>query len=280
MDILSMPPTRKNKPIDASTPIPLVILVLISSLLLLVVGGSLFFFPDFARSRWVWSLTPFNTRFLGAIYLTALVGLSILLVTRRALPARLIVLMTWVFTTVVLLVSCLQTGQFNLARRATSIWFGLYAADCLGSSYYLWHYGRQTFTELRRLPRRWSIYLWIQAGFLGVYGLGMLMLPAHFSLLWPWPLDTFHSQLYSAIFLVGAGGAALLARKTVVAEVWAFGVIQVTLSVFVLAGTVVVDLAVHRIDWGLISNWAWMGAFAWLGVMGLGLIGQAQQPLK
>ena len=280
MNMLSMPPMSKRQKPNAAVPIPLFVLALISSLLLLVVGGSLFFFPDVARPRWVWALTPFNTRFLGAIYLTALVGLAMLLIVRRALPARLIVLMTWVFTTVVLLVSCLQTGQFNLARRATSIWFGLYAIDCFGSSYYLWHYGRQTFTELRRLPRYWSVYLWLQAGFLGVYGLGMLTLPARFSLLWPWPLDAFHSQIYSSIFLVGAAGAALLAWKTVAAELLAFGVIQVTLSSLVIAGVWVVDLATQRIDWRLFGNWAWMGGFALLGIVGLGMMGQARQLLK
>lgn len=270
--------TRKNT--YASIPVPLFVMALISSLLLLLVGGSLFFFPEFARSRWVWSLTPFNTRFLGAIYLTALVGLSILLATRRALPARLIVLMMWVFTTVVLVVSCLQTGQFNLARRATAIWFGLYAADCLGASDYLWHYRQRTFNELKHLPRYWTRYLQLQAVFLGVYGLGLLLLPAQFGLLWPWPLDTFHCQLYSSIFLTGAAGAALLTRQTTAMELGALGLIQAALSSFVIAGVVVVDLAVRKIDWGLFSNWIWMGAFVLLGIAGLGMLWEARQHLK
>ncbi|MEM9007908.1 MAG: hypothetical protein AAGE59_30905 [Cyanobacteria bacterium P01_F01_bin.86] len=277
--MVSTSPKHKNTPVRTAFPVPLVVLALISSLLLLLVGGSLFFFPDVARSRWVWSLTPFNTRFLGAIYLTAFVGLAILLVTRRALPARLIVLMTWVFTSVVLLVSCLQTGQFNLARRATALWFGLYAADCLGSSYYLWHYGRRRFTELKRLPRYWVLYLQLQAGLLGVYGLGLLFLPVQFGLVWPWPLDAFHSQLYSSIFLVGAAGAALLAWQTTAAELWALGTVQIALSSFVIAGVAIVDVVVRKIDWGLLGNWMWMGAFALLGIMGLGMIVQSRKLL-
>ncbi|MGF1521790.1 MAG: hypothetical protein ACFBSF_05655 [Leptolyngbyaceae cyanobacterium] len=275
-----MPPKKKIKRASASIPIPLFILTLISSLLLLVVGGSLFFFPEFARPRWVWSLTPFNTRFLGAIYLTALVGLSILLVTRRALPARLIVLMMWVFTTVVLGVSCLQIGQFSLTRRATGIWFGLYAADCFGSSYYLWHYGRRAVTEIKQLPRYWTLYLQMQSGFLGIYGLGLLLLPARFGLFWPWPLDVFHCQLYSGIFLVGAAGAALLTWQATARELWALGLIQVALGGFVVAGVVIVDLAVHKIDWSLFGNWVWMGAFVLLGSAGLGMVWEAQQLVK
>lgn len=275
MNISSTPSDRKTKYTNAPIPYPLWIMALISSLLLFLVGGSLFFFPDFARPRWVWSLTPFNTRFLGAIYLTALVSLSLLLLLRRAIPARLIVPMMWVFTTVILLVSCLQTEQFDMTRRSTGIWFWLYIADCIGSSYYLWRYSRRIFTGLLHLPRRWSVYLQLQAGFLGIYGLGLLVLPTIFGSFWPWPLNSFHSQLYSAIFLTGAVGAALLSRQTAAMELWVLGVIQAVFSGFVIAGVLVVDLAVHKIDWGLFGNWAWMGAIALLGVMGLGLIGQA-----
>ena len=277
MDFSSTSVRDRTQIRERSIPVPLFILVLISSVLLLLVGGSLFFFPEVARPRWVWTLTPFNTRFLGAIYLTALVGFSLLLLTRKAIPARLIVLMTWVFTTVVLIVSCLQIDQFDVTRRTTHIWFWLYAADCLGSSYYLWHYGKQLLPALRRLPRPWIVYLQVQAGLLGAYGLGLLALPARFGLFWPWPLDTFHSQLYSAIFLVGAMGAALLAWKTAAAELLAFGVIQTALSGFVIAGVWVVDRAVQKIDWSFFGNWMWLGAFVLLGITGLGMVWQSRQ---
>ncbi|MEO1209625.1 MAG: hypothetical protein AAFX78_08800 [Cyanobacteria bacterium J06638_20] len=257
-------------------PIPLFIMALISSLLLVLVGGSLFFFPEFARPRWVWSLTPFNTRFLGAIYLTSLVGLSILLVTRRVLSVRLIVPMMWVFTTVVLVVSCLQIEQFDLARRTTAIWFGLYAADCLGSSYYLWHYRRQICTVGSHLLRHWHRYLQLQAVCMGVYGLGLLLLPTQFGLFWPWPLDVFHCQLYSAIFLTGAVGSALLTRQVTPMQLWILGLLQTTLSGLVLVGVVIVDIAVRKINWVSFSNWAWMGMFALLGSLGLALMLEAR----
>ena len=257
----------------ASMPMPLVIMALISSLLLLLVGGSLFFFPEFARPRWVWSLTPFNTRFLGAIYLASLVALSMLLVThRRALAIRLMVPMMWVFTTVVLVVSCLQIEQFDLTRRTTAIWFGVYAADCLGSSYYLWHYRKPIFTVSQPLPRRWQRYLQWQAAVLGVYGFGLLLLPAQFGLFWPWPLDALHCQLYSGMFLTGAAGAALLSRQATAMELWAFGLIQLTLSGLVLVGVVIVDISVRRINWGSFGNWAWMGAVLLLAIAGLVLV--------
>ncbi|MDB9527004.1 hypothetical protein PN498_13470 [Oscillatoria sp. CS-180] len=272
-----MPSKTAIKKPTALIPAPLFIMALISSVLLLLVGGGLFFVPEFARPRWVWSLTPFNTRFLGAVYLTALIGLSFLLVTRRALSARLIVPLMWVFTTVVLVVSFLHVGQFDPARRATAIWFGVYGADCLGSSYYLGRYGKHMFAASEHVPGLWKRYLWLQAIFLGVYGLGLLLLPARFGLFWPWPLDAFHCQIYSAMFLTGATGAALLARHATALEFWAFGLIQATLSGFVVAGVVIVDRAVRKIDWESFGNWAWMGAFVLLGLAGLAMVWESLQ---
>ena len=102
----------------------LLTIVLISIALLMLVGGGLFFFPQLLQPRWLWPLAPFNTRFLGAIYLSALVGLASLVVARRAALTRLIIPMMWVFTTVVLVVSCVQLQQFSAERKATDIWFG------------------------------------------------------------------------------------------------------------------------------------------------------------
>ncbi|MEO1623217.1 MAG: hypothetical protein AAFU53_19570, partial [Cyanobacteria bacterium J06632_3] len=48
-------------------PVLLLILAIASILLLILVGGGLFFFPEFSGPFWVWTLTPFNQRFLGAI---------------------------------------------------------------------------------------------------------------------------------------------------------------------------------------------------------------------
>lgn len=276
MPRIQMPAQNVTQNATASVPMPLFIIALISSLLLVLVGGSLFFFPEVARSRWVWSLTPFNTRFLGAIYLTSLVGLSILLVTRRVLSVRLIVPMMWIFTTVVFVVSCLQIEQFDLARRATAIWFGLYAADCIGSGYYLWHYRRQIFMVSGHLPRHWHLYLQLQAAFMGIYGFGLLLLPTQFGSFWPWPLDVFHCQLYSAIFLAGAAGSALLTRQATPMQLWLLGLIQTTLSGLVLTGVVIVDIAVRAINWVSFSNWAWMGAFALLGIVGIALMLEAR----
>lgn len=252
-------------------------LALVSIVLLLLVGGGLFFFPGFFGSRWLWQLTPFNLRFLGAIYLTSLVALLNLVLARRDTLIRLIVPMMWVFTTIVLLVSCLHLEQFTASRRATDIWFWLYLIDCVGASYYLGFFKQESFTGLRKLSRPWSAGLGVQAGLLGVYGLGLLIFPDTTSSSWSWFLDTFHARLYSSIFLSGAVGSALISQRAKAIECRAMGIIQIAFSVFVLAGVWVVDSAVGRMDWSLIQNWIWLGVMVLFGIVGLGLIYESRR---
>ncbi|MEL6469996.1 MAG: hypothetical protein AAFQ74_09730 [Cyanobacteria bacterium J06623_4] len=259
----------------SALPPMLLVMVVISIVLLIIVGGALYCFPDYAQSRWVWPLKPFNTRFLGAIYFTSLVGLVSLVISGRMALARLIIPMMAVFTTIVLMVSCLQLQQFEVGRRATDLWFWLYLADCVGAAFYCGVLSTYRFADLRRLPTPWTVCLGIQAGILGAYGLGLLFSPVATGGAWLWPLDVFHAQLYSSIFLAGALGSALLSRRATSVETRALGAIQVTFSSLVLLGIWLVDKEVQRLDWGLFVNWAWIGAIALLGLIGLGLIKQS-----
>ncbi|MEL6553767.1 MAG: hypothetical protein AAFQ63_09955 [Cyanobacteria bacterium J06621_11] len=273
--VLQSPKINQSQSQSAAVPPILLTLASISIVLLIIVGGTLFCLPEFSQSRWLWDLKPFNTRFLGAIYLTALVGLASLMLSRRAAMARLVVPMMWVFTTIVLLVSCLQLQQFTPERRATDIWFWLYIVDCLGATYYWGYFRRHTFIGLRKLPTPWALGLGVQSGLLGAYGLSLFFSPVAAGGAWLWPLDVFHSQLYSSIFLTGAVGSAILSRQTTAAEVRALGAVQVTFSSLTLLGLWLVDKEVQGIDWSLVTNWAWVGAIALLGLVGLGLIRQS-----
>ncbi|MEM6597948.1 MAG: hypothetical protein AAF635_07235 [Cyanobacteria bacterium P01_C01_bin.69] len=276
-DLAAVPGSAQSGQSYSQLRLPLIlqILTITSIVLLIVVGGALFCFPEVSQARWVWPLKPFNIRFLGAIYLSALVGLASLFLSRRGALIRLIIPMMWVFTTVVLMVSCLQLQQFSPGRRATDIWFWLYLVDAIGATYYWGHFKSHSFLGLRRLPKPWAIGLSVQAGILGAYGLSLLFFPASTGSGWLWPLDVFHAQLYSSIFLTGAVGSALVARRTTATELKALGAVQITFSGFSLLGTWLVDKEVQRINWGLFVNWAWVGAIALLGIIGIALIKQS-----
>lgn len=272
----SQPLIAKAQQTITSLPPILIAIAAISLFLTVTVGGALFFFPEVIQPRWVWPLKPYNTRFLGAIYLTASVGFTSLLASRGGGLVRLIVPMFFVFTTDALMVSCLQLQQFEVKRRITDIWFWLYLVDCVGATYYLGYF-RHSFSGLRRPPRVWSGILGMQAGILGAYGLSLLFFPAMTGRGWLWPLDVFHSQLYSAIFLAGAVGAAVLSRRATASDLRALGVIQAVFSSLVLIGVWIVDREVQGIDWRMVVSWAWVGAIALLGITGLGLIQQSQK---
>ena len=125
------------------------------------------------------------------------------------------------------------------------------------------------------MPRPWSIGLGVQAGLLGAYGLGLLLMPEAIGSWWPWRLDPFHSQLYSSIFLTGAVGAGILSYRASAIALKALGSIQVTFSTFVLLGVWIVDSVVNKIEWSVVGNWVWVGAIALLGIAGLALIQQS-----
>ena len=84
--------------------------------LVLLIGASLFFLPDTVGRHWPWQLTPFNTRFLGAVYAAELVATTILVLVPRWAPGRLAIPAAVVFTTVVSLVSFLHLDRFDFAR--------------------------------------------------------------------------------------------------------------------------------------------------------------------
>ncbi|MEM6451872.1 MAG: hypothetical protein AAF703_16340 [Cyanobacteria bacterium P01_D01_bin.105] len=260
-----------------SLPPMLITVAAISLFLTATVGSALFFFPEIIQARWVWPLTPYNTRFLGAIYLAAAVGFTSLLTGRRSALARLIVPMIFVFTTNALIVSCLQLQQFNAGRRASDLWFLVYIIDCVGSGYFWGYYRHHVFAGLRRLSKLWSVGLGVQAGLMGAYGLSLLFFPETTGGQWLWPLDVFHSQIYSSILLSGAVGAAMLSRRATVGELRALGTIQLVFSGLVILGVGMVDRTMQGIDWSLALNWVWMGAIALLGISGLGLIGQSKK---
>ena len=100
---------------------PLLRVFMVVVLLVLAAGVSLFLLPDLVGPRWPWRLTPFNTRFLGAFYLSELVAIVTLLVVNRWAPARLVLPMASLFTALVSGVSLLYLDRFDPGRPVTWI---------------------------------------------------------------------------------------------------------------------------------------------------------------
>jgi hypothetical protein len=240
-------------------------------ILILTLGVALFFAPELVARRWPWSLTPFNTRFLGAIYASELVVVLGLLLINRWTPARVALPIALVFTGIVTIVSLIYPDNFNFQRRVTWIWFTVYLVSALISAYFLWLYRHLARPAVARpLAGLWRLSLWGEGVALGFYGLGLLAAPALFTAFWPWKVDDFHGQLYSALFIGAAVGSFILARAAAPIELMLIGLAEIVLGALAIAGLVIVDASVHKINWALPGIWFWLALFFSLLLLGLG----------
>jgi len=265
--------TESNPPL---TPL-LRAMTLIEVIVLAAAGIGLFFLPDIAATLWPWELTPFNTRFLGAIYLAAMTAVGLMLRGGRWYPARPVVWTIFSFTVVVLVVSILNTHLFDFSRWGTWLWFALYIALPINCIYHLWLYRRVPTNILRPTSSVLRYTLLIFGGALGLYGVGLLVAPLTFTSFWPWALDEFHAQLYSATFFSGAFGLITISRATTAGELGGAGVTQGLLGVLALVGLVIVNAQVNRVNWSYATTWLWVGMFAAMALTSLILLAAARR---
>ena len=238
-------------------------------IIVLLVGGGLFFVPDMVKPRWPWPLAPFNARFLGGFYLAEMVAMVALLVWNRWSPARMILVMAFVFTLVVSATSLLNLDHFNFGRKASWLWFVVYAGSAIVSGLFLLSARGTPPVAAAISGAGWRRYFQFEAVLLGLYGVGLLTLPSTFSSFWPWTIDAFHAQTYSAIFITAAAGTWLISSHAPREELAALGAAQLALGLFSIAGLVVTDAVVKRVDWAASGTWAWLVLFALIGATGL-----------
>lgn len=181
-----------------------------------VVGGAaalLLTFPGSGgQDVWAWQTPPFNARYVGSIYLGALVPLLILAITARWSPGRIVLWMIFVFTTAIGVVMLAYTDRFEWARFATWVFWALYVFLPINSAVFLW--------RLRGLPPAGASErspaaragLAVLALALGGYGIALLLAPVDATGFWPWPVDAFHGRIYAAAYLTPAAGALVVLR--------------------------------------------------------------------
>jgi hypothetical protein len=161
--------------IKMAVPQGLWIVMAVSVVLLLMVGGTLYFAPSLAQLYWPWKLTPFNTRFLGAMYLSAVLPLLFCIMRPQSAPLRIVLPMFAFFTTFLLLVSCAHISNFHESRTSSHIWFGLYGMDSFVALYFLWSRRQQLLRMDSVRSPRWPTIYRAEAILLGGYGGGLLL---------------------------------------------------------------------------------------------------------
>lgn len=247
-------------------------------ILVLVVGGGLFFAPNLVKPSWPWTVTPFNARFLGGFYLAEMTAMIALLVWNRWSPGRLVLVMAFVFTLVVSATSLINIGYFDLGRKSPWLWFFVYLASVAVSGWFLWTTRNYAPAPRQAIGPNWRRFLLVEAAALALYGLGLLLSPATFSAFWPWQLDAFHAQTYSAIFVTGAAGVYLVSRHAPREELLVLGVTQSLVGLLAILGVIVTDAAVHRVVWSSAATLSWLVLFGFLASNGALKIYMARMP--
>ena len=234
-------------------------------------GIVLFFAPGPAHDIWGWELTPFNTRFLAAVYFASLVAVAALILVRRSAPARLVVPMVFVFTAVVLVVSLVYVSDFTWERPVTWAWFLIFVSVPADAAYFLWKSRRAHVPVSRPVARRVRLGLLAVAAAGAGYGIGLLSAPGTMTSFWPWPIDAFHGRLYSAVFFTLAVGAAVVARGAAPVELATLGFTWAVLGVAQPIGLLVVDADTNRVDWTRAGTWGWIAIFLATLLIGVAL---------
>jgi hypothetical protein len=247
-------------------------MTLVEALVLAGAGGGLYVLPDSIAALWPWPLLPFNARFLGAVYLSALAAIALVFARGRWSPARPVLLTIFVFTAIVLAVSLARLQHFDLARPGAWAWLALYTALPTLAGVYLWRYRRWPAAQAAAIPNAWRGGLAATGALLCLYGAGLLVAPALASGFWPWRIDAFHSQLYSATFLSGGAGLLALTRTASPAEIAAAGTTQALLGLLALAGLLLADATAKQVDWLQPGTWLWIAIFGLIACAGAAML--------
>ena len=136
--------------------------------------------------------------------------------------------------------------------------------------------------HLNPVPAKWGFILRSTGFLVGLYGFGLIVLPNVFSSLFPWSLDVFHSQLYSAIYITGGVMMFSITTLATPAEFVATGLTVATFSTFAILGLFIVDTNVNKIDWAAPNTLIWLVSLAILALLGIAMIvaGVVRFPIK
>jgi len=252
-------------------------MTILEVVVLLGAASTLFFLPAVSRPNWPWEITPFNTRFMGAIYVASLLVVIVLASNNRWSPARVLLPMIFVFTAWVLLISILYVARFDFGKIGTWTWFIFYTLLPINAGYHLWKYRQMPPAVPVAVPNALRLFLWVLGIGLIVYAAALIVAPPIATAFWPWSIDDFHSRIYAAMFLAGGIGSLLGARSASAGELSALGLGQASFGLFALLGLFIVDGEVHKINWSLPGTWVWIAIFAAALVSGIGYMVLARQ---
>lgn len=246
-----------------------------------VAGVLLFFLPGLASDLWAWTVPPFNSRFVGAVYLAAYIPLILFWLVPRWKPGWLTLWMILTFTTLVMLTMLIHRDVFEWTRPSTFIFWLLYIFLPINSAIFLLKLKDAGAAKGYdgSVPLRAVLLIFALLG--GVYGLGLLVAPEPLTRFWPWEVDAFHGRMYAAAFVTPAVAAWILSfRQAVAAEYLSLGLNLIAGGSLPILGTLWthIEAPVERqIDFASTGTWIFFLFFLLTGILGVLLTVSAVQ---
>jgi hypothetical protein len=189
----------------------------------LVAGLVLYLLATRTNEYFAWTIKlPLTAALLGAGYLGAVVALVPTYLTREWQQVRVLTVMGFTLTFVTLVVTLWHLDEFHLgagsatARLAGWAWLVVYVAIpvLLAAAFVVQERagGRREYTVAEPLLPLTRVSMAVQAVVSAVGGVGLVLAPATFDVLWPWPLPPLAAGAVGAWLLTIAAGSAWVLR--------------------------------------------------------------------
>jgi hypothetical protein len=243
-------------------------------------GVLLLFFPGLAADLWPWVIPPFNSRFIGAVYLSAYFPLILFWFVPRWIPGRLTLWMILTFTGLVTIAMIIHWPAFEWNRPSTFLVFWpLYIFLPINSAIFLLRSNGAGVAEGYDGPAGLRIVLLIFAFLGGIYGIGLLFAPQALTRFWPWPVDAFHGRMYAAAFVTPAVAMWIMSfRRRFAAEYLSVGSNLIAGGFLPILGTLWTSVsapAERQVNFSSAGTWSFLIFFFLTGILGIVLIASA-----
>ncbi|MBV8196957.1 MAG: hypothetical protein JO263_02385 [Candidatus Eremiobacteraeota bacterium] len=215
--------------------------------------------PADAVNALPFAVPPLHARFLGAMYLSGAVGLTLNLMAREWAEVRVITTMLAIWTGMLGLVSLVRFAAFDWSRAQVWFWFFAYICFPLVAAWITWCQRTETNGHAgRALPPGIRTYLLVQGILATLLAVVLLLAPAFMKTVWPWAISPLLTQLYGAPFLSYGLGSIYAARQRTWSEVRTVVAVILVFALSVLGASIV---HARSFNFHSLAAWIWFGGF-------------------
>jgi hypothetical protein len=212
-----------------------------------------------------WLVPPLHARFIGAIYLSAVLIMGSAMLAKKFEEVRVVTIMVSIWTGALFLISLFYLNTFDFSRGPTLFWFAAYIAYPIIGFWIAWTQ-RAAYNESTNtiLPNWIRTYLFVQGVLLTLLALALFFTPDFMLSVWPWKVDRMLVQIYSGPFLSFGIGSLLLSRQ----QTWPQVRIAVAGILLLAIGVIFVSI-IHRslFTASSPSTLVWFGGFSLVAII-------------